>query len=80
MSELQMGVIEQLAEVIMNQLEFNNVKEVERFCNELKLEVIGLYDPDFNYSETESESSDDDVGEAESIKVSVDKDGFMKIV
>ena len=80
MSESEMGVTEILAELIMTKLDFNNIKEVERFCDELKLEVIGLYDPDFIYSESESESSDDDVGEAESIKVSVDKEGFMKIV
>ena len=80
MSELEMGVTEILAELIMTKLDFNNIKEVERFCDELKLEVIGLYDPDFIFSESESSSSDDDVGEIEDIKVSVDKDGFMKIV
>ena len=80
MSESEMGVTEILAELIMTKLDFNNIKEVERFCDELKLEVIGLYDPDFVFSESESSSSDDDVGEIEDIKVSVDKDGFMKIV
>ena len=79
MSELEMGVTEILAELIMTKLDFNNIKEVERFCDELKLEVIGLYDPDFIYSESESESSDDDIGETEDIKVLVDKDGFMEI-
>ena len=80
MSELEMGVTEILAELIMTKLDFNNIKEVERFCDELKLEVIGLYDPDFIFSESESSSSDNDVGEIEDITVSVDKDGFMKIV
>ena len=80
MSELEMGVTEILAELIMTKLDFNNIKEVERFCDELKLEVIGLYDPDFVFSESESSSSDNDVGEIEDITVSVDKDGFMKIV
>ena len=80
MSESEMGVTEILAELIMTKLDFNNIKEVERFCDELKLEVIGLYDPDFVFSESESSSSDNDVGEIEDITVSVDKDGFMKIV
>tara|TARA_R110000824_G_scaffold382728_1_gene575958 strand:- start:204 stop:446 length:243 start_codon:yes stop_codon:yes gene_type:complete len=79
MSEEEMGLIENLAEQILTNLNFNNIKEVKRFCQELQIEIVGLYDPDFCCSESESESEDDDVGEAETIKVSVDNDGFMKI-
>ena len=79
MSEEEMGIIELLAETIMYKLEFNNKKEIENFCNELKIAILDLHDPDFIYSSSESESSDDDI-EPETIKVTTDKDGFMEIV
>ena len=79
MSEEEMGMLEILSECIMRQMTFNNVKEIEQFCNELKFALLDLHDPDFIYSSSESESSDDEVGEAEEVKVLVDKDGFMKL-
>ena len=79
MSEEEMGMLEILSECIMNQMSFNNKKEIEQFCNELKFALLDLHDPDFIYSSSESESSDDEVGEAEEVKVLVDKDGFMKL-
>lgn len=80
MSEAEMGLLELLSECIMNQLDFNSPKEIEQFCNELKIELISLHDPDFIYDDTESESEDDDVGEPEIIQVSTDNNGFMKII
>ena len=79
MSEEEMGMIELLAETIMYKLDFDNKKQIEQFCNELKFAILDLHDPDFIYSSSESESSDDEVGEAEQVKVLVDKDGFMKL-
>ena len=79
MSEEEMGMLELLSECIMSKIDFNNKKEIELFCNELKFALLDLHDPDFIYSSSESESSDDDV-EPETIKVTTDKDGFMEIV
>ena len=79
MSEEEMGMLELLSECIMSKIDFNNKKEIELFCNELKFALLDLHDPDFIYSSSESESSDDEVGEAEEVKVLVDKDGFMKL-
>ena len=79
MSEEEMGMIELLAETIMYKLDFDNKKQIEQFCNELKFAILDLHDPDFIYSSSESESSDDDI-EPETIKVTTDKDGFMEII
>jgi hypothetical protein len=81
MSEKQMRIIEQLAEIIMDQVEFKDKRELHKFTNDLKNELISLYDPEFIYSESESESSDetDDDGEAEIIITTQDNDGFMKL-
>jgi hypothetical protein len=79
MSEIQMGIIEQLAELIMDQMEFKGERELKRFANELKNELLSLYDPDFKNSESESSDETDDDGEAENIIVTQDKDGFMKL-
>tara|TARA_R110002167_G_scaffold12566_7_gene53483 strand:+ start:1652 stop:1894 length:243 start_codon:yes stop_codon:yes gene_type:complete len=79
MSEIKMGIIEQLAELIMSQMEFKGERELTRFANELKNELLSLYDPDFKFSESESSDETDDDGEAEEVKVLVDKDGFMKL-
>ena len=79
MSEEEMGMIELLAETIMYKLDFDNKKQIEQFCNELKIAILDLHDPDFIYSSSETESSDDDI-EPETIEVATDKDGFMEIV
>ena len=79
MSEIQMGIIEQLAELIMDQMEFKGERELKRFANELKNELLSLYDPDFKNSESESSDETDDDGEAEDIIVTQDKEGFYKL-
>lgn len=79
MSEIQMGIIEQLAELIMDQMEFKGERELKRFANELKNELLSLYDPDFKNSESESSDETDDDGEAEDIIVTRDKEGFYKL-
>ena len=79
MSEEEMGMLELLSECIMSKIDFNNKKEIEQFCNELKFALLDLHDPDFIYSSSETESSDDDI-EPETIEVATDKDGFMEIV
>lgn len=79
MSEIQMGIIEQLAELIMDQMEFKDERELKRFANELKNELLSLYDPDFKISESESSDETDDDAEAEDIIVTQDKEGFYKL-
>ena len=60
MSEIEMPVIERLAEIIMENMEFINIKEVKDFCDELKIEVVGLYDPDYSEEEDSDTDSDSD--------------------
>ena len=79
MCEEEMDFVELLSETIMYKIEFKNKKEIENFCNELKITLLDFHDPDFIYSSSESESSEDDV-EPETIEVAIDNDGFMEIV
>tara|TARA_R110000764_G_scaffold53079_4_gene115368 strand:- start:644 stop:883 length:240 start_codon:yes stop_codon:yes gene_type:complete len=78
MSEINMGMIERLAEIIMENMEFVDVKEVKTFCNELRFAVMDIYDPDYNTESSETET-DGDSGCEETLEVIKDNDGFLKL-
>ena len=74
-----MPVIERLAEIIMENMEFINIKEVKDFCDELKIEVVGLYDPDYSEEEDSDTDSDNSIGTPETVKIIDDGSGFLKL-
>ena len=78
MSEMEMGMIERLAEIIMEHMEFVDIKEVKTFCDELKITVLDLYDPDYNTESSETDT-DEDSGTEEKLEVVKDNDGFLKL-
>tara|TARA_R110000822_G_scaffold148799_1_gene287797 strand:- start:300 stop:539 length:240 start_codon:yes stop_codon:yes gene_type:complete len=78
MSEINMGMIERLAEIIMENMEFVDVKEVKTFCNELRFAVMDIYDPDYNTESSETDT-DEDSGCAEDLVVIKDDQGFLKL-
>jgi len=73
-----MGMIERLAEIIMEHMEFVDIKEVKTFCDELKIQVVELYDPEYSTESSETDT-DEDSGCAEDLVVIKDKDGFLKL-
>lgn len=78
MSEMEMGMIERLAEIIMEHMEFVDIKEVKTFCDELKIQVVELYDPEYSTESSETET-DGDSGCEETLEVIKDNDGFLKL-
>lgn len=74
-------VIDSLCDLILNNCNFNNEKELKNFIKELKINLLELFDEDYETetSESDEEYSDEEVVKEE-IKVKKDKDEFFEII
>ena len=74
-------VIDSLCDLILNNCNFNNEKELKDFIKELKINLLELFDEDYETetSESDEEYSDEEVVKEE-IKVKKDKDEFFEII
>tara|TARA_A100000171_G_C2135481_1_gene149845 strand:- start:679 stop:927 length:249 start_codon:yes stop_codon:yes gene_type:complete len=74
-------VIDSLCDLILNKCNFTNEKELKNFIKELKINLLELYDEDYETetSESDEEYSDEEV-EEEQILVKKDKEEFYEII
>ena len=74
-------VIESLCDLILNNCSFNNEKELKDFIKELKINLLELYDEDYQTetSESDEEYSESEV-EEEQIIIKKDKEEFYEII
>ena len=74
-------VIDSLCDLILNNCNFNNEKELKNFIKELKINLLELFDENYETetSESDEEYSDEEVVKEE-IKVKKDKDEFFEII
>tara|TARA_Y100000593_G_C4113562_1_gene239137 strand:+ start:334 stop:582 length:249 start_codon:yes stop_codon:yes gene_type:complete len=74
-------VIDSLCDLILNNCNFNNEKELKNFIKELKINLLELFDEDYETEtcESDEEYSDEEVVKEE-IKVKKDKDEFFEII
>ena len=74
-------VIESLCDLILNNCSFNDEKELKDFIKELKINLLELYDEDYQTetSESDEEYSESEV-EEEQIIIKKDKEEFYEII
>ena len=74
-------VIESLCDLILNNCSFNDEKELKDFIKELKINLLELYDEDYQTetSESDEEYSESEV-EEEHIIIKKDKEEFYEII
>jgi hypothetical protein len=74
-------VIESLCDLILNNCNFNDEKELKDFIKELKINLLELYDEDYQTetSESDEEYSESEV-EEEQIIIKKDKEEFYEII
>ena len=80
MSELNLCFIEELSEMILDNLHFDDKKQLNQFIKELKEKLLQLYDPNYEDSEDDNESeTDNESADSEVISISKDSEGFLSL-
>ena len=80
MSELNLCFIEELSEMILDNLHFDDKKQLNQFIKELKEKLLQLYDPNYEDSEDNTESeTDNESADSEVISISKDSEGFLSL-